>query len=220
VAYKTLGEMRSTLQTRLGFGSAGAAAGVNAPIIDNFLFNAQVQLYWQVDWKKLTTYADKTVGVGQTLVDYPTVTGGAPADANPERILKIAVKVNTLWIDLNEGIETQHYSYVDRQYYPQRYERYAQIELWPQADQTYTVRIWYIKALARFTQDGDRATVDDDLLFLHALANAKAHYHQPDAQFYSSQLSSMLSELKSKTWGKKHYRRAADESVAVRPKVI
>lgn len=220
MAFQTLGELRSQIQQRLGFGASGAVAGATAATVDSFLSNAQVQLYLAVDWKKLQHYADKTVGVGQTLIDYPTLAAGAPADANPDRILKIAVSVNGLWVDLVEGIETQHYSYVDRQYYPQRFERYAQIELWPQADKTYTVRIWYIRELARFTQDNDRATIDDDLIFLHAMANAKAHYRQPDAETYAGQLTSALNNLKSKQFGNRTFRRGESRDVQVRPVVV
>ena len=148
------------------------------------------------------------------------VAAGAPADANSERILKIAVKVNSLWVDLREGINTEHYSYQDRNYYPQRYERYAQIELWPKADQAYTVRVWYIRELARFTQDGDRCTIDDDLIFIYALANAKAHYRQPDADIYTRQMQSMLTQLKTKQFGTRSYRRGSDNELQIRPKVI
>ena len=220
MSFQTLGELRALLTQRLGFGSAGAAAGVISATIDNFLFNAQIQLYLQSDWKKLQYYADKTIGIGQYLIDYPTVIGGAPADANSERILKIAVKVNSLWVDLREGINTEHYSYQDRNYYPQRYERYAQIELWPKADISYTVRVWYIRELGRFTQDGDRCTIDDDLIFLHALANAKAHYRQPDADIYTRQMQSILTQLKTKQFGNRSYRRGADSELQIRPKVI
>ena len=220
MAFQTLGELRALLTQRLGFGSAGAAAGVISGTIDNFLFNAQIQLYLQADWKKLQHYADKTVGIGQYLIDYPTVSAGAPADANSERILKIAVKVNNLWVDLTEGINTEHYSYQDRRYYPQRYERYSQIELWPQADIAYTVRIWYIRELGRFTQDADRCTIDDDLIFLHALANAKAHYRQPDADIYTRQMQSLLTQLKTKQFGTRSYRRGDNSELQIRPKVI
>jgi hypothetical protein len=84
-----------TLQNRLGFGAAGAAAGVNAPIIDSFLFNAQVQLYEQFDWPRLKYRADKTMGIGQTLYDYPTIAAGAPADANEDRILDVEVNLTS-----------------------------------------------------------------------------------------------------------------------------
>lgn len=220
MAYQTLGELRSLLQQRLGFGSSGAASGINAATIDNFLFNGQIQLYWHTDWKKLTFYADKTVGVGQTLIDYPTTATGAPADANAERILRLAVLVNGIWQPITEGIDPDHYTYIDRQYYPQRYERYGQIELWPQADQVYTVRVWYIRELARFTQDNDRTTIDDDLVFLHALANAKAHYRHPDAEIYAGQLSTLLSNIKTKQFGNRTFKRGSNNEIEVRPRVI
>lgn len=220
MAYKTLGELRSLLQTRLGFDAAGAAAGVNAPIMDNFLYNAQVQLYWQFDWKKLTRWADIPVGTAQTLVDYPLAVNGAPADANPERILKLAVLVNGIWIELEEGITPAHYSYSDRRYYPQRYERYAQLELWPQADQAYTLRVWYVQQLGRFTEVDDRASLDDSLIFLHALVNAKQHYRQADGQIYANQLQALMSQMKSKGWGGRRFRRGGVPDATPRPVVV
>lgn len=217
---KTLGELRATLQQRLGFGSSGAASGINSSTIDNFLYNAQVQLYWACDWKKLTFYTDKTVGVGQVLMDYPTVASGAPADANPDRILRIAVLVNGIYQPVQEGIGPDHYTYVDRRYYPQRYERYSQIELWPQSDGTYSLRIWYIRDLARFSQDNDRTTIDSDLVFMHAIANGKSHYRHPDADVYAVQLDTMMKNLKTKQFGNRKFVRGSNNEIEVRPVVI
>lgn len=222
--YKTLGELRSTLQTRLGFGAAGASAGVNAPIIDNFLFNAQVQLYWQFDWPRIKYRADKTMGVGQTLYDYPTLAAGAPADANEDRILKLEVNLTTSgnprWREVKPGITIDHRNSMVVNGFPQRYERFAQIEVIPAADQAYTLRTWYIGKLARFTQDNDRASIDDDLVFLHALVNAKQHYKQKDGEIYSTQLTALLNKLKSKGWVRRTFQRGPDEDVEPRPLVI
>jgi hypothetical protein len=224
VAYKTLGELRATLQTRLGFGAAGAAAGVNAPIIDNFLFNAQVQLYWQFDWRRLIYRADKVMGVGQTLYDYPTIAGGAPADANEERILKVEVNLmtsgNPRWREVKPGISEDHRNSLVNNGYPQRYERYAQIEVIPGADAAYTLRTWYVKMLERFTQDADQTTIDSDLVFLHALVNGKQHYKQQDGQIYANQLQVLLTQLKSKGWLRKNFQRGPDQDLEPRPVVI
>lgn len=222
--YKTLGELRSTLITRLGFGAAGAAAGVITANVDSFLFNAQVQLYWQFDWKKLEYRHDKTMGVGQSLYDYPTVAGGATADAHDERILRVEVNLaisgNPRWVELKEGISIDHRNALVNNSAPCRYERYAQLEVLPAPDQAYTLRVWYTRALGQFTMDNDRATIDDNLIFLHALSNAKAHYKQTDAQFYSSQLDALLMKMKSKGFGRRNFKRTNDDDVLPRPVVI
>jgi hypothetical protein len=222
VAFRTLGELRADLQNRLGFGAAGAAAGVNAPIVDSFLYNAQVQLYAQFDWKKLTYRFDKTMGIGQTLYDYPTIAAGASADANEERILKIETNLtptgNPSWRKLKEGIGLEHRNALVNNSWPQRYELYQQIEVIPGADVAYKLRVWYIAKLGRFSQDNDRASIDDSIVFLHALANAKAHYKQSDAAFYTNQLTSLLTQLKSKGFTRKVFQRGPDKDVEPRPR--
>lgn len=224
MTYRTLGDLRADIQNRLGFGSAGASAGINVPIVDSFLFNAQVQLYNQFDWKRITYRADKTMGVGQSLYDYPTTAAGAPANANEERILKVEVNLTTSgnprWREVSQGIDTIHRNALVTNGAPQRYETYAQIEVLPAADQAYTLRIWYIGALGRFSQDSDRATIDDNLIFLHALANAKAHYRQPDAATYSSQVESLLTQLKAKGYTKRRFIRGGERDVEPRPVVV
>jgi hypothetical protein len=213
MAYRTLGDLRAELIRRLGFGASGASAGVITATVDSFLFNAHVQLYNAHDWKRLRAYEDKTLGVGQYLIDYPD-------DANEERINDIQVLVNGVWRPVEAGIKHSDYTYQDNTSYPARYEFYEQIEFLPKADQEYTVRIWYIKALTRFSQDADRCMIDDNLVFLHALANAKLHYKQADGQIYMNQLETLLSNLKTNSWTRKTFSRGGDELPLVKPKVV
>ena len=84
---------------------------------------------------------------------------------------------------------------------PARFERLAQIVLWPKAVQIYTVRVWYVADLGRFTQDADRATLDDQMVLLHALATGKAHYRHPDAAMYEGQLAQLLASLRGRSFG-------------------
>lgn len=220
--FRTLEELRTILRDRLGFASAGASFGANQAILNSFLQNGQVQLYWAQDWKKLTFYDDQDIGVNQFRIGYP-------AQANPERILKIAVNRSTIslspdWKELEDGIDTQHYNTLEIPSYPQRCELYANnIEIWPQNDTIRPCRIWYIRSIAPFTLDGDRATVDDEMILLHALANAKAHYRQPDAQNYGNQLANLLSKIRGKSFGNRRYLfRGAEtkDDVPPRPRVV
>lgn len=202
--FQTLGELRSKLAKRLGFGAAGSA-GINSGILDSFLQDAQDQLFDQFEWRNLIKYDEKMTGVGQDLYDWA-------ADCDPINILKIAIHDGTRWALMNEGIDWAMRS-DDAQNTPGRYERYSQMEVWPAPDSQYIIRRYYVATPGRFTQDNDRASLDDGLIFLHALANAKAHYRHPDATTYANQLNAKLEKLKGKNRGKSVHRRGEPDGV-------
>ena len=81
--YKTLGELRSSLSKRLGFGAQGSS-GINSALLDSFLQNAQDQLFAAFEWRNLIKYDEKTTGVGQTLYDWAD-------DCNPTHLREIAI---------------------------------------------------------------------------------------------------------------------------------
>lgn len=216
-AYRTLGELRTELRARLGMAATGSASGQNQALLDSMLRNGQKQLYLAGAWKRLHRYEDKALGVNQYLIDYPTA-------ADPDRILQIGVNIGSTdtpnWIPLKEGIDLHHYNTQSLTSYPCRFQCYEQIELWPKNDVSRTLRLFYIKALDRFTQDGDRATLDDEMVLLHALTNAKLHYRQPDAQTYANQLESILVGLKNISWPKMVFSRKPDYDAEPRPRVV
>lgn len=188
---RTLGEIRADIQTRLGFGMAGQAGIVNSGLIDSMIQSAQRQLYEQFDWLHLRGVEERSTGASQQFYDYPL-------DCNVERIQSITAIWSGNHIPLKEGID-----HADRTWNPggapQKYERREQLELWPiPATTDYTLRIEYIKTLSRFTESSDRASLPDEIVFLHALSNAKAHYRQPDAQTYASQLDALLVKVKQR----------------------
>jgi len=188
---KTLGEIRSDILVRLGFGAGGSAAITNSTLIDSFIRDAQYQLYNQFDWKELIKYNDVSTGVDQSLYDYPD-------DCNIERVMSVEVKESDTWYPLKEGIIMDMRSHMEAGR-PCRYERFEQMEVWPPADlSTYTLRVWYVKALPNLVADNDRMVIDSNLVFLHALTAAKSHYRQPDASIYSGQLEALLNRLRAK----------------------
>src|SRR5574341_1483492 len=177
--YRTLGELRAEMRAKLGAASAGAAAGPNATLVDSHLRDAQTLLYWTHDWAHLRKYALKSLGLHEYLIDYPTDGNGA----NPDRIRYVSVLRGGVWSPpLKKGITPSMYTYQTNYSWPQRWEPYTQLEVWPAADQVYSMRIFYIENLARFTQDADRASIDDTNVMLVATATLKAHYRQPDAR--------------------------------------
>lgn len=195
MAYRTLETLRAELLARLGMGGMGASGGANQSSIDSFLRNGQAQLYRLQDWKHLITYTDKTLGVSQNLLDYPELA------ARDKRLLRIEVLQSGRWQQMHEGITTSMWDTMESLSSPVRYERYAQILFYPKADQEYTIRFWFISDLLPFTENAHVATLDDDMVFLHALANAKAHYRQPDAQTYQGQLNTLLASIRGQSFG-------------------
>jgi hypothetical protein len=124
--------------------------------------------------------------------------------------------------DPAKGITPSMYTYQTNYSWPQRWEPYAQMEVWPAADQIYPVRIFFIKNLARFTQDGDRASIDDTLISLVATATLKAHYRQPDAAGSQKASDALLIKLKAKSWGQSVFRPQdwIDTEPLVRPQTV
>jgi hypothetical protein len=214
--YRTLGDLRAELRAALGFGAAGAAAGANQTNIDSHLRSAQNILYNAHDWAHLRKYETLNLGTGQYLIDYPTT-------ANPDRVQALSVYRGGVWSKgLDKGISPQLYTYQNNASWPQRWEPYEQIQIWPLSDQAYSIRCFFIKALARFTQDNDRASIDDENILLIAKWTAKAHYRQPDAQIYQTLGESLLGKLKAKSWGKSKFNPMdfTEETPMVRPVVV
>lgn len=203
--YKTLGELRSTLARRLGFGATGSA-GINAGLLDSFLQNAQDQLVVQFDWRGLIKFDEKTTGAGQTLYSYAD-------DCDPMRISDVAIWDGVRWVTMREGISFAQRSTASSRTIPVRYERFAAFEVWPEPDAAYIIRRYYVASPERFTQDNDRASIDDGLILLHAIANAKAHYKQADAASYGTQLQAMMRQIKAKNRGQSVQSRSEPDDV-------
>lgn len=214
MTYRTLGDLRGDLLARVGMGAQGAS-GTSQPLLNSFLRNGQTQLYWAQNWKHLTSYEDKTIGVGQNLLDYPT------ACERDRRVLRVESVYGGQWRRVPEGIETEHWSTMDTQGYPVRVELLQQVLVYPKADQLYTVRFWYVADLDRFAQDSDRASLDDEMILLHALTNAKAHYRHPDAAQYQGQLAELMASLRGQSLRRDGvYKRETGMEPEQRPMVV
>jgi hypothetical protein len=59
------------------------------------------------------------------------------------------------------------------------------------------------------------------MILLHALANAKAHYRQPDAKTYEGQLNALLGSLRTQSFSSNGvYRREPQAEVERRPLLV
>lgn len=212
-AKRSLGALRDIVQARLGFGAMGAATGLNITLIDSWLYSAQYYLYWQYEFPELRQIYDWTTAAGQTLYDFPDV-------MEPRMILDMRVSYNGVWVPMKEGIDYEHDTVVDTRFYPRRFDRFAQLELWPQPDGIYTVRCDHYKRLGAFAVDVDKATVDDELILMLATSMGKAHYRQPDADFYQKTLNDTLRKLRKKSKGNKRFFRNGVEMEAMPKPVV
>jgi hypothetical protein len=214
--YRTLGDLRSELRACLGFASSGAAAGPNQTLIDSHLRTAQNMIYNAHDWAHLRKYETLSLGSAQYLLDYP-------ATANQDRVKALSVYRGGVWSKpLDKGISPQLYTYQDNPSWPQRWEPYEQIQIWPLSDQAYSIRCFFIRALSAFTSDSDRATVDDEDILLIAKWTTKAHYRQPDMPIYKEMGEALLNRLKARSWGQStfHPNDYTNDTPMVRPVVV
>lgn len=187
---RTLGDVRADIQIRLGFGAAGQSGVVNSALIDSMIKSAQEQLYMQFNWDSLKSFQERITGANQQFYDYPN-------DCNIERIIGIWCLYGGQYFELKEGINTSLRNATSGGV-PTRYNRQDQIEIWPvPSDNSFTLRIEYIRQLTPLVNNSDRLSLPSEMIFLHALANAKLHYRQPDAQVYSSQLDALMNKLKA-----------------------
>lgn len=223
MSFRTLGALRADLLARLGMGGMGASGGANQTLMDALLRDAQLQLYRKQDWKHLHDYLDITTGVGQNLYDFPATGTMDPTTGctNYKRILRVETNVSGQFVPIREGITTAMWSTMETKSQPQRYERFKQIMVYPKADAAYTLRVWFVADMLPLTEDAHVCTLDDEMVLLHAVANGKAHYRQPDAQVYSDQLKDLLGHVRSQSFTADGVvRRANEEPIERKPAVL
>jgi len=120
------------------------------------------------------------------------------------RISEQWVNDGSTWNKMIEGIDPLQFNTTGQQF-PQYYEWSDHLEIWPEPDKAYTIFVKGHFGLLPFEADTDVTTIDHQLVFLHAIANAKSHYGQKDAATYYRQLEVMLNKLVGKEHGNKRY---------------
>jgi hypothetical protein len=206
--FDTLQTLRDRLMVRLGF-----AAQLSAPppgmteLLTSFLQEAQVLIYTRHPSARTERIFTWAMTAGEQHYDLPANREQTPGNPeghctrriNPDRVTWVGVERGGRWYPLQHGIPPQVYTN-NRTGWPERYEIRQCIEVWPTpSDSTMLLRIKGHFGLDPLTALTDRTTVDSTLVFLLALANAKAHYGQPDAGNYVGQFERQLGEIIAST---------------------
>ncbi|MGI9305774.1 MAG: hypothetical protein ACR2P5_00555 [Gammaproteobacteria bacterium] len=220
--HRTLDDLRARLRRRLGFAHTGSVSLVNNDLLTEFLQDAQESLWDQFDIPELFVDPEIQTARGAFLYDFPD-------DCDPTRIYEISANVTQYWRPLDQGIDTRHDTVRELEGYPVRWDvtNSGQLELYPFPDQIYRLKLEYLRKPGPFSEDHDRASFDDRLIFLYALATAKAHYRMPDAQAIGNQLQARISTLRARAKMNYQYNRLESnrrarraETVMVRPRMV
>lgn len=215
--YKTLGELRTELRARLGFILQGPAAANNQAVLDSFLQEGHAVVYETLNPSPARKKTTIRLQPGEWLYDYHNDVEDEPID--PGNVLSIWVAISdTIREPLSQGISEADRAFETRQW-PERYDTLnGQMELYPVPDQEYDLIVEYIAGPGRFTQDSDRSSVPDRLVFSYALANAKAHYRHPDAQAAATTYSTLMDSAKSKQHENRRY--VKGKAISQDPQVV
>ena len=116
------------------------------------------------------------------------------------------IDLNGQWLPLAFGIPPTFYTTVEQPALPQRIEIRQCIEIYPapQAD-GYQLYIKGHFGKAAFTADGDKPTMNGELVYLWALANALDYYGKPSAKSIAAQAQDVLGQLVAGTHTGKRY---------------
>lgn len=197
---KTFADILAELRPRV---KLNATLG-NTPALESILTEANDYVFEQLDnglpWQSVLT-------LQPNVALYPfTADSGLPIARGSVQAVWIE-QGSSIRVPLPQGI--QHFQRADTtlRTIPQRYDttltNAAQtgaftLEVWPTPDQAYPLYIDHNRVLTRFSQPADVPCVPYRLLFGYALALAKAHYGQADAETAGQSFKTLLANEKSK----------------------
>ena len=169
-------------------------------VINDFLESAQRYLYRRYKQLHTTRLFRWKVNPGQrfySLKDNDEDVLCTDFNMDPNKRIEWAgiQDSRNVWYPLVQGIPPQLYTMINKPWRPARYEIRQAIEVYPTPDQTYWMWFKGHFGLQTFENDGDLTTLDAELVFLWALANAKAHYGQRDANDIAAQANDYRKEL-------------------------
>lgn len=219
---ETLGQLRNKIMHLLGWGATAAnpPPGV-AQMLTYWLQDAQAMLYRRFTQLRTERFFSWPLQQGVRMYDLPENQETCTKRLDPRKLTWVGTERDGVWLPLISSIPPELYSYQTTGR-PVRYEIRQCIEVWPTPDATNGNLI--IKGhfgLERFTEDTDKTTIDSLPVFQVALANAKAHYRQPDANNYIQQMEALIRDLTAGLHGTRRYipgRRADEDYVYVEPR--
>lgn len=172
-------------------------------VLRGMLQEAQNTLFQRFEWPELLKWYTLTTVVGQSLYTAFTALGTDVPD--PHRIVEARIEDAGTMFPLRYGIDGGKYTAIEPGL-PVRYEFRAGLELWPPPDKaTYVVHVKAISKLHRFTVDTDPVTLPATVVALEALAKAKRHYGQRDADDIERQADIQRRHLAARAHGTQRY---------------
>lgn len=209
--YRTFGELLTELKARLSFVAQGPSSNNNNTVLSSFLQEGHDFIFSELDPTPARKRTTVTTEPGSVLYDWHNDIEDELID--PATVFGVHVTLSDqLRNPLSYGIDEAMRGYATRSY-PQRYQTVnGQMEIWPTPDKAYDLIIEYTAPIPRFSQPQDRPGVPDRLILLYAIANAKAHYRQPDAQAAGTTFSKMLATKKSRRHEGRRYLAGSDGS--------
>lgn len=207
---ETLADLRARILRRLGFGAQVATPPPGmAAVVDDFLSSAQTQMAQRFPALVTERFYTWTMVAGTRFYSTSGDDEGATAPdfiLDPRKITWVGIEdTNNSFYPLIEGIDPVLYTTESQRGRPARYEIRQSLEVFPAPDAAYSLHVKGRPKNFAFASDSDVCTIDPELIFLLALANAKAHYRQPDAGNYFSQATSHIGQLVSGTHGTARY---------------
>lgn len=204
---ETLLELRTSMLERLGYASqADNPPPGMARLVDNFLRRGQEFLHRRHRSLQTERFFSWPMVVGERFYDIPENQEACTKRLDAYKISGVYVEdLNGQWLPLICGIPPVYYTMANFNGLPARYEVRQCIEVLPAPSATYTLWVKGQFGLNRFTEDDDRTTLDSELVFLWALANAKNHYGQADAADTALQAQAYLRELVAGAHGTRRY---------------
>lgn len=195
---ETLGDLRRSIIIRLGY-----AAQVNNPppgmaeLVDDFLRRGQTFLYRKYRALHTKRWFKWEMEVGERFYDIPdSILEGCTKRLDATRIEAVWVEdLNGTFTPVAAGINPGYYTMAAFNGLPARYEVRQCIEVLPGPSAEYNLWVLGHFGCLRFTEDDDPTTLDSELVFLWALAKAKAHYGQPDAKGIEKDAKDYLRDL-------------------------
>lgn len=203
--YKTMGELMTELRARLGYVTQGSAAKNNDLVIKSFLQESHEYVFGELEPPAQRRKTVIKLEAGSYLYDWHD--DAADEDINPGRVMALRVKVGPNISDpLHQGVTEADRSFESLREQPRKYDTLdGQLEIWPVPERAYDLVIEYTAERGRFERASDRPSVPDRLVFLYALATAKAQYGRADAQAAATAFQNMLGKEKSRQRENRRY---------------
>lgn len=204
----TLVNLRTRMMIRLGY----AAQAANPPpgmvaYCNEYLQDAQKQLEKKFSAQNMLRFFRWTMKVGQRYYGVDKAEGGCTLQFDPTQLSWVGIEdLNGAWYELTQGIPPVYYTRAKiNSGWPTNFDIRQCIEVFPAPQAEYTLWIKAKFGTQAFAADNDLTTLDAELVFLLALANAKGAKGQVDAGNVMAQATSYLGALVAGTHGVTRY---------------